>query len=413
MRVLDREVEVRFWLKMALAIIAVMLMPFWSYANSTSFSGSDPTLYFSYTCILFNYQNADDWPEPDIWIRDTPTIVTALILCIPAIYFNRRLSKDRRNKSIWHIGSATVFSTASLAVYFVYSPPAPIAMPVPSFDWDILSFASVVLILLVLLPVFGREASQLGVQRNIASSARSKPRKAEYRASVKASLVYSILGHVLGLALCLLPFVLIINVWALDDYVYYTVSAAASLNHRYSQDSLGWTFSEITFNIPTLMSLVDQLVYTGFRTIFGFNIIRHCRGRVSRRRTLFYGIAGVLVPLVYFQFIQDLYSYARFSYLIPLPIVFIVGFLIIRLVKPLERGIEDDAEEVEEIATDQEKRRDPFGDVVVVPMLYALDSMMRGAVSRLKRIFSGGTSIKQDPDVVPVESEESEVRGSD
>jgi hypothetical protein len=414
LRVLKWEISVRFWLKMVLAVLFVMLMPFWSLANSSGFGESTPILYFSYTCILFNYQNATDWQEPDFWFRDTPTVVAAFIVCIPAIYFNRRLSRAQKGKSIWDIGAATVFSTASLAAYFAYSfPPAEIAGFLPSLDSDLLNFASVVLLLLVLLPVFAREASRLGVERSIAQSGEPKLRGNTDVPRMSASTVYSIIGYVLGFAICLLPFILIINIWQEDNFMYDTISVMASINHRNYEGAIGWNFSEIRLEIPSLIQLVDVLVFTGFRTLFGYNVIRHCRGTTSRRRVLAYGIVGVLIPLFYFQIMQSQYSLADVTYLIPLPVVFILGYLVIRIVKPLEPRIETEARPPEEVIVVEELRRDSYEDVVKVPVLYSIRSRIGGAISRLKesRVFS--SSSNYDSVQVDDESEKREVGDSE
>jgi len=415
LRVLRWEIDIRFWLKMAVAVLIVMLMPFWSFANSTSFTTSSPTLYFSYTCLLFNYQIASDWPEPDFWFRDNPSIVAAFIVCIPAIYFNRRLSGEKKGRSVWDIGAATLFSTASIAAYFVYSyPPSEIAVFAPDLDWDLLNFTSVVLLFLVLLPVFAKEAARLGVERRAISTIRSNPSGGRFNRRPSASTTYSILGYALGLATCLLPFFLIVNIWVLDiRHVFDTISVMTSMSHRYYQIPPGWTFIETRFAIPELMPLVDLLVFTGFRTLFGYNVIRHCRGTVSRRRTLSYGIAGVLIPLLYFRFMQSQYAIADITYLIPLPIVFIIGFLIIRVVKPIEPSIEVEVRHTEEMVATETKRKDSYEEDIKVPLLYSIRSKMSGAISRLKDSWPSVGSSTFEKDQTLDESIESEVRDSD
>ncbi len=389
-----------------------MLMPFWSFSNSTGFAESTPTLYFSYTCILFNYQNATDWPEPDFWFRDTPTVVAAFIVCIPSIYFNHRLSRKRKGKSILDIGSATFFSTASLAAYFAYCfPPNELATFVPSLDWDLLNFASVVLLFLVLLPVFAREASRLGVERSLRPTRKPHPRTRRNVPPTSASMTYSVLGYLAGFVLCLLPFILIINIWPGANYEYDSISVMASMNHRYFQVPPDWTFSEFRLRIPGLIHLVDLLVFTGFRTLFSYNLIRYCRGYASRRRVVSYGIAGVLIPIAYFYIMQSEYAFGDVTYLIPLPIVFIVGFLVLQIVSPLEPRT-DAEERPPEIIFKEVERRDPYDDYVKVPVFYSIRSRIGRAISRLKSRHSDGAT----PDnkiQIHDESTESEVRDSD
>ncbi|MFW9944673.1 MAG: hypothetical protein ACFFB7_06715, partial [Candidatus Sifarchaeia archaeon] len=354
------------------------------------------------------------WTEPDLWIRDTPSVVAAFIVCIPAIYFNRRLWKEKEHGSILDIGVATVFSTASIAAYLVYSfPPNELAGFAPAFDWELLNFASVVLLLLVLLPVFAKEASRLGAERSIESTTKSKLGEGRLFRRLGASTTYSILGYALGLATCLIPITLFVNVWMPDDYVYDTISVMVSMEHRYFQEPFGWTFLETRIRIPELMPLVDLLVFTGLRTLFGYNVVRYCRGRASRRRTLSYGIAGVLVPLIYFQIMRNQYAFADITYVIPLPIVFILGYMIIRVVEPVEPKPEAEAIQDEEMVLLERERKDAYEEDVRVPILYSIRSRMRGVMSRLKDSQRSGGPPACDTDQTLDESAESEVRDSE
>jgi hypothetical protein len=412
--IIGKEIDITFWLKMAVAVLIVLLMPIWSFTNSTSFNMGAPTLYFSYTCFLFNYQNASDWLEPEYWIRDTPSVVAGLIVCIPAIYFNRRLSREREGRSVWELGAAVFFSTASIAAYLVYSfPPMEIAAFAPDLDWDLLSFASVVLLFLVLFPVFAREASHLGAERSAISTVKSRSRRRRFNLRPSASTIYSILGYAIGLATCLLPFFLIVNVWGPNNHALDTISVLAPMNYRHYQTDLGWAFIETRFEIPELMPMVDVLVFSGFRTLFGYSVIRHCRGRASRRRTLSYGIAGVLIPLVYFQFVQGPYTISDITYFIPLPIVFIVGLLVIRFVTPLEPKLLPQIPRTEEVVLPERRRNDGHGEYVRVPLLYSIGSRMRGATARLKDSRRGSGSSTRHRDETREESSEREVRDSE
>jgi len=414
LRVLKWEVSFRFWLKMTLAVLFVMLMPFWSFGNSTGYGESSPSLYFSYTCMLFNYQNATDWPEPDFWFRDTPTVVAAFIICIPAIYFNRRLSRETEDKSIWDIGTATFFSTASLAAYFAYSfPPPEIAGFFPFLDWDLPNFASVVLLFLVLLPVFARETSQLGMERSIIHARIPESRRRKNVLKLSASTTYSVLGYVLGFAICLIPFILIINIWEVNDLVYDTFSVMASVQYRYYESGFGWVFSETRLEIPSLMHLVDLLIFTGFRTLFGYNVIRYCRGTASRRRVLSYGISGALIPLIYFLVMHSQYAIADVAYLIPLPIVFVLGFLVIRIARPIERETVAEERPSEEITVHESKRRDSYEEIIKVPVLYSIRFRVMGAISRLREFRVFGGSFTYDETRVREESVEGEEGNSE
>ncbi|MFQ5833712.1 MAG: hypothetical protein ACE5H4_13475 [Candidatus Thorarchaeota archaeon] len=398
LRVMVREIDLRFWFKMAIKVLLLMLVPISLFQDTTSVAGLDPTVYHSYRSILFYFENYTDWSEPFFAFREIATIVAALIVCIPAIYFNHRLNRGSMHRPVWDSGLAGFFATAYLTACFVFAfPPYNLIDLIPSPDWELLQFGSLVIVGLVLLPLFAREASQLGAER------RNEPnQRLQSGTTGSPSAIYLVLGYALGLAVFLFPVFLVVNVWPDNHTIYDVSSPLASGQLRYSdfRNIFGvWTFSQTWIQIPELMVLLDRLIFTGFRILFGYSIIRYLRGTVSRRRVVSYGIMGIIVPFVYMQIMRAQYSVSDMVYLIPLPFVFVGGYLAIRLVKPLERSAAFESVDLVETPGETRREREDFASEIEVPLLYALKSKVFGAASRMKRTRSKDVSDNNDTEI--------------
>jgi hypothetical protein len=373
MRIAGRNINLRFWVKTSLKVLLVLLAP--SYAN-VEVDARLPGLEGyggNYNCILFTVWALHYSRDVFFTIRTPATILAALGICVPGIYFARKLARQPRTAPIIDMALASGFATAFITLYCVYG---------ISFDYSLLTTGSLALSLLVILPIFLREAELVGLARVLTEpDGTGVTERARGRTS-RISWKYTIVGAVLAVAVFLAPYVLMVQTYSFGATVRYQVWSFLS-STSYDTSILVPYWSAFS-GIAGIDDLFLILFVHGPRILFAFGILRYWRGMTSRTKVVLVGAIGFLLPTTLFMLVQEVFVFETLVFSSPLPILFFAGLLAMFMISPvyvenldiLERSSEVD---LREMKSEDLKHR------VNVPILYALKSRAVLAFSRLRR----------------------------
>jgi hypothetical protein len=306
-----------------------------------------------------------DWRDrglPPVNYSTPLTIASAIAICIPAILLNRRLRNQDPTKSIRDAGLATFFGTAVLTIYLVERfPPFEMVWLIQEGPaWKLLRFGALVMVALIILPLIMREASHRHFQRK-----------------------HRILAYVIGVLSTLVPAGMVAS--NLGDFANYTTTALSyNIWYDISIPSVPWqAIAQVNFVFTIFgpMNLLYAFAYLGLHLLYGFSILRYLRGLASRRRVFLLGASSILIPYVITY--PWAVGAAQFpTVLIPFPILFIVGIIVLFSSEPIIGLQTEFPDEKGEPVTDR-----PESEVnITVPVVYMIKSKFLGVKRKIARL---------------------------
>jgi len=373
LRIAGRDLNLRFWVKTSIKVLLVLLVPVYASVEVDARLPGLEGYGGNYNCILFTVLALHYSRDVFITIRTPVTILAAINICVPGIYFTRRLAHQPRTTPIKDMALGSGFATAFLAIYFVYG---------NSFDYSLLTIGSLALVVFLILPIFVREAELVGLARVLTQpDGNDVSEGAQVRMS-RIPRKYTIIGAILALGALLTPHFLIVQTWNFGGTIRYQVISLLS-GTWYDSSLLApyWGAGSVIAGIDDLFVI---FFVHGVRILFAFGILRYWRGITSGTKVVLVGAIGFLLPATVFQFVQNGFVFETLVFSSPLPILFLAGLLAIISIRPtyvenlqlLELVSEEDVEV---------KKSWELAQRVDVPFFYALKSRTVLALSRLRR----------------------------
>ncbi|UCH05092.1 MAG: hypothetical protein JSW05_02730 [Candidatus Thorarchaeota archaeon] len=333
----------------------------------------------NYNCMLFTIQTVHYSNEVFITIRDPAIVAAALGICIPGIYFTRRLAHQSRAAPVKDLALSSGFAMIFISMYCVYR---------SNLTYELLSVGVLALLVFVFLPIFAREAELVGLAEVLTSQSGKDVPGESMAGPLRIPRRYGIYGNALALAAFLMPFLLLVQSSFGETSWYQVISLLSAPVYR---DQLTLRVRSLWDNIYSVDLLFFVLFFCGARVVFAFGILRYWRGLTSRTRLVLVGAFGILVPgLVAKLAIENQLSGDLF-FSVPLPILFIMGLIIITKLTP--RYVESpQISEIDAEVAAHEKRVWDSRHEIDVPLLYTLKSRAVLALSRLRRRRSDSES---------------------
>ncbi|MHA2142598.1 MAG: hypothetical protein ACXADF_13605 [Candidatus Thorarchaeota archaeon] len=352
-----RSIDMRFWLKVGLAIIILLVIPLeFYYYEAIQPEPASNFFDIYYSSALFEYVNWMDRDAPPLAFSSLLTISAAIAICIPAILLNRRIRNSRSKETVRDSGLAAFFGTAVVTIFLLERfPPSEIGWLIPDVpDWRLIRFGSLVIVALIVLPLMMREVSHRGFKL--------KHRFLAWSIWLIATLVPAAIyvGSTINLA----------NYQAISLTYYFWFEQSIPAAPWLPVDQIN-----IAYNIAGIMDLFYSFTFLGFNLLFGFFVLRHLRGIESKRKVFLIGVASVLIPYLYATYLVGLGGFGSSAFVVPLPILFILGISLLARVKPVYI---DPLEETVSEFTDIEES-------ISVPVLYYLKSKMTTVFRRRKK----------------------------
>jgi hypothetical protein len=373
MRIAGREINIRFWVKTSLKVSLLLLLPVYAFVEVDARLPGLEGYGGNYNCMLFTVFALHYSREVFISMRALTTIMAAIGICIPGIYFTRRLAGQARTAPIRESVLASGFATAFVAFYCVHG---------ISLDYSLLSMSTYALAVFVILPVFVREAELIGLARTLADR---NGLGVSARLRIGAARVprrYAIFGIILALAALLTPYFLLVQTFDYTGvYQFQSFSLLSGPEFAYSELVPYWRFRTGIVGIDVMFLIILVL---GVRILFAHGILRYWRGLMSRTRVVVIGAIGFIIPAMSYQLMQMNYISDTLVFSAPLPILFLAGLFAIISIKPTYVEDLHVLETVSEEAFVEQKHED-VSPSVDVPLLYALKSRTVLALSRLRR----------------------------
>ncbi|MFX1561576.1 MAG: hypothetical protein ACFFBL_13385 [Promethearchaeota archaeon] len=346
-----RSIDLAFWMMMTLAIVILLIIPLeFNYYEAVQPVPASNYYDISVSSVMVEYS---DWRErdfPALTFSEPVTIVAAIAICIPAILLNRRIRNQEPTKSIRDAGLATFFCTAILTIFFVERfPPVELAWLVQNSPaWKLLQFGTLVLVVLIIIPLMISEISDRDFQRK---------------------------HRILACAVALISTLVPLGIVASFDGSFAYYQAVSPLYQFWYQTSIprdNQIYS--TFAVVYPMDLLYYFVYTGLHLLYGFSILQYLRGGKSKSRVFLLGISSILIPYaaVYKMIVLDALMP---TILIPVPILFILGILVLAFSKPISITPHSEFDD------SKDKPSSDFAETeetISVPILYFIESKLQG-----------------------------------
>ncbi|MHA2071744.1 MAG: right-handed parallel beta-helix repeat-containing protein [Candidatus Thorarchaeota archaeon] len=348
--------------------------------------GQEPPFnYFSIGSVLVYYSRWQTAGFTDIWSSDADfispaTMFAAIVIILPAIFLMFKLRNRPADAPVLDLGLATLFATIILTSYLVENFPILevgwIFQSVPS--WILLNFGTLTILVLILLPIFSREAFLWGSERS------SEEEEKTSRRRIPLPSKYSALGYLWGLAAFLLPLVAIVNIWGPETITLRYESPLYSFRQSIRDAAIPGNLNdwmEISLGVYRVFDFVSYLIVSVFHIIFAFHVLRYLRGMMERRRVFQLGLLSILAPIIYYALIASNPDIGEL-YAIPTPIVLIIGVVALMMIQPNKKRI------MVEESRDDRRATEPYSDVSVddlridVPLIYYLKSKLRGLLRR-------------------------------
>jgi hypothetical protein len=265
-------------------------------------------------------------------------LAAAIIVILPAVYQNRKLREHPANAPILDLSLAAIFGTIVFAYFMVREFPIGIELAIDSSPSpSLMSFSTLVIFVLILVPIFSREASLWG-----------KEKVTEVKIAAKAKFhrfsKCSILGSLWCLAASVLPLACIVETEE-DVIISSFISPSFEFNYvaeeaAFSGDLGDWM--TISWDVHSVDDLMSYFALVVFQLIFAFYVLRYLRGITSRRRVMQLGILAVFIPFIYCLVTVSNPTMMPFTVAFPLPFVSLLGLLGLRFATPNEPSIERD-----------------------------------------------------------------------
>ncbi|MFQ5833711.1 MAG: hypothetical protein ACE5H4_13470 [Candidatus Thorarchaeota archaeon] len=365
-----RNIDIGFWIKTSLRVLIVLLLPVEVTLEVDEGIPLGRGIGGSYSCMLFFIRIMHYTGETIASFRSPADIATALFICIPGIYFTRRLSKQSRTLPITDLVLASVSGTAFFSMYSVYGDFG------LGFTLETLRFTSVALVVFVFLPMFAREAELAGLVRILEKNSTNRT-----SSSARVPRKYAVIGNTLGLAVFVIPFFLVVVPQVGQYSRYQTLSMLIYPIYQDHQMLPIWDLSILIMDINVLLL---SFGYVLPRFMFIYEILRYWRGAVSRTRVILFGTIGLLFVVLLSPLLAMGMAQGEQMLYAPLPILLVIGVLSAAFVKPSDVDASTLLTIKQPMSPVQEPTREAPEDIDV-PVLYSLKSRVIRLLTRIRQ----------------------------
>jgi hypothetical protein len=367
-------------LKIAFAFCILLATPSEIYLLE-EYVAEPPSSLYRIASVFMYLQRWQTAGESGFWSSTTRfvepiTLLAAIIIVIPSIYLIRRIRNRPANAPILDLSLAAVFATIILTSYLVNQVPPPpelyrIFQSSPSLT--LMNFATLVIVVFIIIPIFSREASLWGAERGIGKKETSRRR-------IPWPNKYSIAGCLWGFMVCLLPIASIAQIWDSEtitrriDSPLYVISQ--TIRDAPTPGNVN-DWMEISLEILSVFDFLSFLAVSAFQIVFAFFVLRYLRGMINRRRVIQLGILSILAPLLYYL-LAALNPEAGVLFAIPIPSVLIGGVIAILVIVPNAPSDNADVLGKEEMLPEHrlEPEIAPDESRVQMPLLYYIKSKL-------------------------------------
>ena len=373
MRIAGRNINLIFWVKTSLKTLLVLLAPVYALVEVDARLPGLEGYGGNYNCILFTVWALHYSRDVFITIQTPATILAAVGICVPGIYFTRQLSHKPRTAPFTDMALASGFATVFGALYCAYW---------ISLDYTLLTVGSFAMVVFVVLPIFLREAELVGLARVLTDPDGSGVAEDTQDRAMRIPRKYTVVGAALAVAALLTPDFLMVHTWSFGGTIRLQLFSLFS-NILYDVSILVpyWSASS---SIVSFDALFMMFFVHGARILFALGILRYWRGLTSRTRVVLVGATGSIVPAIVYELVQDIFVLETLVFSAPLPLLFVTGVLATTRIHPVQvenlQILERDSE-----AALQKKESEELTLKVDVPFLYALKSRVVLALSKLRR----------------------------
>ncbi|MFX1272133.1 MAG: hypothetical protein ACFFAX_10630, partial [Promethearchaeota archaeon] len=303
-----KDVTIRYWLRTSFKIAVLLTLPYGVYF--WNFNIIDRLYYHSIAFYLMFSRYYNEW---SIELVNPITLLLILIICIPAIYFDRYLSKLDENKSIRIQGILVVLIISFLGALFGHVLPNLVFPRVPDFlTGNLMRFTTLVLVVFVFLPVLSREVLLLGYDRVDVEKNASEEKSA-------VEIKHKLLGVLLALLVFVIPYVVLVDVQTVFRSNYHLVGSTVYFLVEHDIRNI---YIAINFSLIDIYNLIFYLSLASLRVLYSYCILRYLRGLGNRYQSLIIGVLGVMFPLAALFILSPFYVLGPFSYLVPIPVIF-------------------------------------------------------------------------------------------
>lgn len=367
---LEERSEAVSWKTTILKILVVLLFPIGIERRFSSFS-----FLFS---ILFRV--SEDWDGTIITIAAPLTVLIAVIMMLPGIYFDRKvkstpIASSIRRKAIvttlitWLIPYGLVFSFTFVPIdLFAYAIDPIMAIPILS-----LSF-------FIILPILNREFMLRRTPENMQMTSLSRLFRSYKRQFGKKRF----LPLIIWTGLLVSP-LLSFGPWGVAlQSIFYQMQASSG--GAILEDIL--TFLTFMYSVQPIVYLHSIVLIFSLRFVFARDIFRFSDGKVTQSRLISLGILAEVAPvaiMTLFQLVIYLPLAIPFGYfplIVPTPIFPILGYIYVRKsrVPPRSEFLWDDEEHrmwYEEDRPSTGPDSQPIELHIKVPISYLIRSKFR------------------------------------
>ena len=185
---------------------------------------------------------------------------------------------------------------------------------------------------------------------------------------------YMILGLTLGLIVVIVPVQIYfseLNFLRFPNNAYQY--EGYTLFFHFLLDNEPIPYERISFNFEMISpgDLFNQLPYVGFQLLFIYGVLQYMHGKLSKNRTHLIGVLSLVVPFVY-RISAHIAHEMEGEYIIPLPVVLIIGFLVLRAIKPIDSILQSKRKSI--LLKPRKSISPSQKDEIQIPLLYVVKS---------------------------------------
>ncbi len=346
--------------------------------------------YVEIRSVAITYLNDSNWAIPQLSYVNLTRLFAAICICIPAVYMNYKLAKSPWSHPDRKLSLSMFLGTMVLAGYFSSDfPPWELwffdrGYYVP-ITWDLDRFGLLIITFLIIIPLFIRETKIVGSLRQksgeIIDNDNTNQKNILENSEKRLSKRYLILGVTLGLIAVIIPVQIYLSPYNLlpfpnnaFQYEGYTFFFQFSIENQPIPNH--WV--EFDFDMFSPGDTLNQLPYAGFQLLFVYGLLQYIQRNLSKKRIYLLGALSQVVPFVYRVSAYIAHS-TEGEYVIPFPVVLIIGLLVLRFVKPIDSTLQTGKNSIMKNTRESISRIQR--DRIQIPLLY----FVRSKVSKLLR----------------------------
>jgi hypothetical protein len=340
--------------------------------------------FVDYTSVVFTYFNESYLAGPELSLASGTRLLAAILMCIPAVYMNYKLRKSPSSHLDRNFSISIILGTIVLGWYFTRDfPPWELNW---LFDpgyywsslWDLDRFSMIIITFLIIIPILIRETKIVGRLRQSQFENIDKVNTNQEiileSSEERFSRRYLILGVMLGLIAVIVPVQVYMSQFNLLPYPNNAFQFDSyTLFFRFSFENQPIPYETVRLHSRLISpgEMINQIPYAGFQLLFVYGILQYLQGNLSKKRIHLLGVLSLIVPFVY-RLSAYIAHNSEGEYVIPFPVVLIIGLLVLRFVKPIDTTLQS-----------REKSSPIEKDSIQTPIQYMIKSQILKLIKRI------------------------------